>query len=198
MLILNPSVFAAFVCSVPGCDRTFSVLSNMRRHTKTHGVSSNASSPPPASTADQKSKHQTLISRSQSIDDELIDELESPQPPHSSPSSLPMRGSQSVTGHKRRKIRLVTDPSGVNTNAAKSRSSPSFAPTGVPYSRRATGGDADDLDELLGGDESEGNYEAGSNGAQVEAPTGRRQRSRMRPGFDHSTVYYTSSDDSDA
>lgn len=170
----------------------------MRRHTKTHGVSSNASSPPPpASTVDQKSKHQPPISGSQSIDDELIDELESPQPTHSSPS-LPMRGSQSVAAHKRRKLRLDTDPSGTNRNAGKSRSSPSFTATGPTYPRSATGDGADDLDELLGGDESEGNNEAGTSGALIEAPTGRRQRIRSRPSFHHATVYYTSSEDSDA
>jgi len=40
LILILTSRFPAFVCNAPGCGRSFSVLSNMRRHARTHDASS--------------------------------------------------------------------------------------------------------------------------------------------------------------
>lgn len=152
------------------------MLSNMRRHTKTHGISHNAAvAAPPSANAESKNKRRPPTK--QDIDDELVDELEddiTDQPPREQPSHLQMPSNSA----KRRKMRGA----GESTRPYPSRGGviPEISHINSPTAIGSTvmsgfdsGSEGDDLDELLG-----------------DGP--RRQGRKL------DSPVYTSSDDSDS
>lgn len=179
------SIFAAFVCSVPGCDRTFSVLSNMRRHTKTHS-SPFSTSPLQAPSSNPPEQSKASVTMNQNVDDELIDELEDISAEDLQfPSNPSTPHSRSEDSRKRRRVR---DYSQSATAIGRPPKSSLEYPAGAPPSIPSLGDGADDLDELLG---EGGSSRQGRSHYQIQS----QQRGWNRGS--HQSHVYTSSEESD-